>query len=330
VDPKRKGDEALNVADFKIDDILNVPGDQLLAEVAEDFGDPAFLAAQFDSIALPAVSSHDSSGVNRRGAMATFPVRPATLGAASVRAFPRPPRWSFSRAALAILAEWLVVPFRRRIFLGTFATLLLVAALTPGIYPLLVNRSADRIIPVSQDDPQDEPLVRSPSPVEPADQSPMAPESAQALQQPSSAERKRLGTVTDGGDKATGLVPDRRVSPLPRASVAPRAPAPQIAAATPAIAGAPAVAKPPVTEGGGFFVQLSAPKSEAEAQSTFRELKSKYAVLNEHEPVIRRKDEGERGVIYTVQVGPFESRDNADQLCKQLKTAGGICFVTRN
>jgi cell division septation protein DedD len=92
----------------------------------------------------------------------------------------------------------------------------------------------------------------------------------------------------------------------------------------------PAAARPRVTEGGAFFVQLSAPKSEAEALSTLRALKSKYAALRGHEPVIRRKDEGERGVIYAVQVGPFESRDNADQLCKQLKTAGGICFVTTN
>ena len=67
VDSKHKRDEAFAVADFKIDDILNVPGDQLLAEVAEDFGDPAFLAAQFDSIALPAVSTHDMSRLNRRG-----------------------------------------------------------------------------------------------------------------------------------------------------------------------------------------------------------------------------------------------------------------------
>ena len=147
------------------------------------------------------------------------------------------------------------------------------------------------------------------------------------MQQASSAERKQLRTVTGGSDQAAGLVPDRQVSPLPSASVAPRARTPQIVAVLPATAPAP---KPRVTEGGGFFVQLSAPKSEAEALSTLRALKSKYAVLKGHEPVIRRKDEGPRGVLYTVQVGPFESGYDADQLCKQLKTAGGICFVTRN
>src|SRR5262245_50711134 len=122
MDSKHRSDGALNIADFKIDDILDVPGDQLLAEVAEDFGDPAFLAAQFDSIALPAVSGHNStgrgsSGVNRRGATVTFPVQPAAPGAASA-AFPQPPPatpWSASRAALAILAEWIVAPSRRRI-----------------------------------------------------------------------------------------------------------------------------------------------------------------------------------------------------------------------
>jgi len=310
VDPKHKSDEALNVADFKIDDILNVPGDQLLAEVAEDFGHPAFLAAQFDSIALPALSSHNHSGVNRGvnrgGAMATFLVQPAALSAASVRAISRPPPaapWSFSRAALAILAEWLVVPLRRRIFLGTFATVLLVAALTPGLYPLLVNWSADRMTALSQDEPRAIALsgrlpTRNPAPVGPADQSPDEAKRVQALQQALSAGRTQFRTVIDGRDQAAGLVPDRQVSARQSASVAPRARAPESTVPLPANARAPAAAKPRLTEGGGFFVELSAPKSEAEAQSILRALKSKYAVLKGQEPVIRRKDEGERGVLY--------------------------------
>jgi cell division protein FtsN len=346
VDSKHKSNEALNVADFKIDDILNVPGDQLLAEVAEDFGDPAFLAAQFDSIALLAVASRDRSGVNRGRAMATFPVQPAASGVALVRALPRRLPWSFSRAALATLAKWPVVPLRRRIFLGAFATLLLVVALTPGIYPLVVNQSSHRITSISEHDPHDGILTQLPAPTSsgpsatwipapgrPARQSPVVPEKADPLQQPPSVERKQLGTATDGSDQSAGLVPNRRVTPLPSASVAPRGRAPQIAAATPLIAGAagtPPAAKPGVTEGDGFFVQLSATKTEAEALATLRALKSKYAVLKGHEPVIRRKDEGERGVTYRVQVGPFDSQDDADQLCKALKTAGRICFVTRN
>jgi hypothetical protein len=337
-DSKHQRDEALNLADFKIDDILNVPGDQLLAEVAEDFGDPAFLAAQFESIALPAVSTPAMSGINRRGAMATFRVQPAAPGAASVRALPRSPRWSFSRATLAILAEWPVILLRRRIFLGPLATLLLVAALTPGIYALLVNRSADRIITVPQDKPLTQLPVPTPSRPSPTKypapgglggQSPVQ-ETAHVPQQPSPAEREEVGTVTDGSDRAAGFGLQRRLSPLPSASLAPRARDPQIEAAAPAIAGALPAARSRITAGDGFFVQLSSPKSETEALSALWALKSEYAVLKSYELEIRRKDEGERGVIYTVQVGPFESQDDADQLCEQLKTAGGICFMTRN
>jgi len=152
----------------------------------------------------------------------------------------------------------------------------------------------------------------------------------QALQQALSAERKQLRTVTEGRDQAAGAVPDRRGLPPPNAPAAPRAVAPQIVAALPATVPAPPAANRRVTEGDGFFVQLSAPKSSAEAQSILQALKSKYPVLKGHLPLIRRKDEGERGVLYAVQVGPFKSWDDADRLCKQLKTAREICFVTRD
>ena len=91
-----------------------------------------------------------------------------------------------------------------------------------------------------------------------------------------------------------------------------------------------AAAKSSVAEGTGFVVQLSAARSEAEAQSTFQALKSRYAALKDREPMIRRKDQGKRGVFYAVQVGPFASQDDAQQLCEQLKAAGGTCFTTRN
>src|SRR5215472_13527683 len=86
VDSKRKRDEALNLADFKIDDILTIPGDRLLAEVAEDFGNPAFLAAEFDSIAFPFTSSHHDGATNPDDAAATSFVQQAPFGIASLQA----------------------------------------------------------------------------------------------------------------------------------------------------------------------------------------------------------------------------------------------------
>jgi len=228
------------------------------------------------------------------------------------------------------MARWPLVLLRRRVFFGTFAAFLLVAALAPGIYPILVNRSANRMTV-----PQNEPLKQSPAPTSSAPLSTrypvgqaVVPETEHEVQQPSSAGSNQLPTFTDLSDRAAGLTPNRQASPLP--SVSARARAPQIAAAPPAIGRALPAAEPRVSERDGFFVELPAPNSEAEARSTLRALKSAYAVLRGYELEIRRKEEGARGAIYRVQVGPFGSQNDADQLCEQLKTAGGFCFVAKD
>jgi hypothetical protein len=78
-------------------------------------------------------------------------------------------------------------------------------------------------------------------------------------------------------------------------------------------------------------VQLSAQRSEADAQASFRTIQTKYSsVLNGQQPLIRRKDQGDRGVFYAAQVGPFGAKSDADQLCEALKSAGGSCFVQKN
>jgi len=84
------------------------------------------------------------------------------------------------------------------------------------------------------------------------------------------------------------------------------------------------------TEAGGFVVQLSAGRSEPEAQAAFRTIQAKYSVLSGRQPLIRRKDQGERGIFYAAQVGPFGVKSDADQLCEALKSAGGTCFVQKN
>jgi hypothetical protein len=82
--------------------------------------------------------------------------------------------------------------------------------------------------------------------------------------------------------------------------------------------------------GFGFVVQLSAQRSEPEAQAAFRTMQAKYSVLSGRQPLIRRKDQGERGIFYAAQVGPFGQKSDADQLCETLKSAGGTCFVQKN
>jgi len=122
--------------------------------------------------------------------------------------------------------------------------------------------------------------------------------------------------------------------PAPRAAAnAPLSLAPDaVASAAPppphAVARSPAAA---TGEGGsGYFVQVTAQKSEAEAQSSFHGIQEKYAgVLGSHQAVIHRKDLGSKGIFYAAWVGPL-SHEGAVSLCESLKSAGGSCMIQRN
>jgi hypothetical protein len=83
--------------------------------------------------------------------------------------------------------------------------------------------------------------------------------------------------------------------------------------------------------GGGYLVQVSSQKNEADAQASYRVLQGKYpAVLGSRSPVIKRADLGDKGVYYRAMVGPFGSHDEASQFCGNLTTAGGKCVIQRN
>jgi SPOR domain len=105
----------------------------------------------------------------------------------------------------------------------------------------------------------------------------------------------------------------------------------RVAAVNPAPAPAPLA--PSVGSGGsgGYLVQVSSQRNEADAQASFRALQGKFpAVLGSRAPLIKRADLGEKGVYYRAMVGPFGSPDEASQFCGSLKTAGGQCVVQRN
>ena len=122
-------------------------------------------------------------------------------------------------------------------------------------------------------------------------------------------------------------------APAPRASNAPlslnpnAAPAPsrpERVASTAPTAPAPAAAS------GGYAVQVSAQRSEADAQAAFRALQGKYpAQLGSRQPVIRRADLGAKGIYYRAMV-VVGSNSEAGELCSSLKAAGGSCIIQRN
>jgi len=103
----------------------------------------------------------------------------------------------------------------------------------------------------------------------------------------------------------------------------------------------PAVLWPPVTpeppsvaaavSAGGYLVQVSSQRNEADAQASFRLMQSKYpSVLGSVPWFIKKADLGDKGTYYRGMVGPFGSVDEAAQLCSSLKTAGGQCVILRN
>jgi cell division septation protein DedD len=87
----------------------------------------------------------------------------------------------------------------------------------------------------------------------------------------------------------------------------------------------PAVVDAPV---GLYVVQVSAQRTEEDARTSFAALQTKYAaVLGDQSPLIERADLGDRGVYFRVYLGPFDTAEDANDLCGRLKLAGGQCIV---
>ncbi|GGE45329.1 hypothetical protein GCM10007276_23130 [Agaricicola taiwanensis] len=102
----------------------------------------------------------------------------------------------------------------------------------------------------------------------------------------------------------------------------------QTQAFAPAQTAAPA-AQP--ARGGGFVVQVSSQRTEADARGTFAQLQQRFPqILGSYQPSIQPANLGDRGTYYRVRVGPFASREDATGLCMNLKTAGGDCVVQAN
>ena len=88
----------------------------------------------------------------------------------------------------------------------------------------------------------------------------------------------------------------------------------------------------PSGAGGGYLVQVSSQKNEADAQTSYRVLQGKYpSVLGSQSVLVKRVDLGGKGIYYRAFAGPFSSADQAAQVCSSLKAAGGPqCLVQRN
>ncbi|MEW6644417.1 MAG: SPOR domain-containing protein [Pseudomonadota bacterium] len=129
--------------------------------------------------------------------------------------------------------------------------------------------------------------------------------------------------------------PARAAAPAPAAAAANApmslAPQAQVQAPTRTASNTPAAATGSTGVSGGYVVQISSQRSEADAQASYRALQNKFpGVLGSRAPLIKRADLGDKGVYYRAMVGPFGSSEEAAQVCGSLKSAGGQCVVQRN
>jgi len=111
---------------------------------------------------------------------------------------------------------------------------------------------------------------------------------------------------------------------------APRAPTRVANAAPVSLAAAPS-ANPASAARGGYAVQVTSQRSEAEAQTAYRALQGKYgSVLSGRSMFVHKVELGAKGTYYRAMVGPFTAQADAIKLCSSLKSAGGSCLVQRN
>ena len=161
------------------------------------------------------------------------------------------------------------------------------------------------------------------------------------------------GDAAENGGIPTGTAAPAKPDPAARSASAPTAPAQRNPSAANASANTPLTLSPqsaPASDpapptpfaatnvvptapstSGGYLVQVSSEKKEADAQASYRALQNKFpAALRSRPSVIKRADLGDKGVYYRTMVGPFGSTEEAAQFCGNLKSAGGQCVVQKN
>ena len=86
---------------------------------------------------------------------------------------------------------------------------------------------------------------------------------------------------------------------------------------------APAAAEPAPALSGGYFAQVKSDQNLKAAEAELAAVAEKYkGVLGEVPLTTRQADLKDRGVWFRVLAGPVKSHDDADNLCRRLKSAG--------
>ncbi|MDI4655677.1 SPOR domain-containing protein, partial [Xanthobacter autotrophicus] len=148
-------------------------------------------------------------------------------------------------------------------------------------------------------------------------------------------EPKRVRTVAVRADGSLAqTVPGTSVSayapmqnPIPAGL-----PDPNPVTTVPAVAPSQTAATTPApSSAGAYVVQVASQRSEADAMGSWRALQTKYPnLLGNYRATVKKVDLADKGIYFRAQVGPFASRDQANELCQSLRAQGGDCVVNKN
>ena len=148
-----------------------------------------------------------------------------------------------------------------------------------------------------------------------APQAPPPPPSETASQQ--SAPTTGWGAQTDAAPQARTRTAD--ATPAATATSGASGWSTQVAEATPSAA----------SSGGAYRLQLTASRSEAEAQQLWKKVSTANPQLAATQPTIEKTDIGGLGTFYRLQVGPFPDKAESLKLCNALKRSGVDCFLVQ-
>ncbi|MFG1349365.1 SPOR domain-containing protein [Xanthobacter autotrophicus] len=166
----------------------------------------------------------------------------------------------------------------------------------------------------------------------PSDASP-SPAPMQATQNLTEPKRVRTVAVRADGSLAQ-TVPGTSVSayapmqnPIPAGL-----PDPNPVTTVPAVAPSQTASTTPApSSAGAYVVQVASQRSEADAMGSWRALQTKYPnLLGNYRATVKKVDLADKGIYFRAQVGPFASRDQANELCQSLRAQGGDCVVNKN
>jgi SPOR domain len=321
---KQQGLDCL--ADVLVEDILSTPGDQLLAEVAEDCGNARALADTFDRIVLRAKSSHD------RLAAKTAPI-------VTNQALSGPlPKNESSRLAEQLRTLWQnVIP---SVFDNIFPNrLVMIGICSACIASLAVIAAAPRFFDRAQEQNSGDPAGTQVFDGGPRSGAPTRERQAEGAASergvtrglvpstgaPLGAEGNRPDGPQGGADGSEAIKPQEQFGQsTPSGPVtAAREPPVSKPGASPGAAS--------VSSGDSYMVQISSQRSKADAQASLRSLQTKFSKqLGDRKATVQRADLGPKGVYYRAVVGPFGSVNDADRFCSGLKAAGGQCMVEKD